>query len=717
MKSPVKYDRLRDGDRLWRVLWCDPCAPRLVVLDVTSPSGWPIFRELADILDDLEGQALTYEPFEDPRDLRLDAEIDPRHILRRDAAWALIGSLVSDEPAVYMKAQRCERLHIIEAENDIRWNALVQYVQRYWRGGMTKNALLPRFSACGAPGRRRADTPVRRGRPRRAGHPIGLNTTLEHRRLFNLAMRQYYAKNRKLSLNGAYETCIRLYFTEIEFDQNGRIEHIPKPEFTECGFPTFGSFKYWVKDDRSILNLERKRQTPRVYDMKHRSLTGSTTHGAWGPGARYQIDATIADVYLVSSCDSNQLIGRPVVYVIIDEFSRMITGLYIGLEGPSFMAAAMAIANAAAPKPAFCAQFGISIEDDDWPAHHLPAAILADRGELVGPAIENALETFGVRIENTPPYRGDWKGLIESQFRTMHGKFKPYVPGYIECDFRQRGARDYRGDAVLNLKEFSTIIIDMILVYNQTHVLKDYERHPGLTEDGVPSIPIELWRWGIANMSGRLQSPSPEDVRFALMPTKEALVTEHGIYFQKMYYTCDTAVKERWFEKARLKRFKKLISYDKRDATRIYVHTPGGHGRFEIALLAPKSRQYDGLSGWEADALQQATARLHAAVEMGEQLKRAALISRMEATVAQAKDRADAARSPTSLAQKTRDVRPNRAAEKAVRRTAEAAAFRPDTVPQQSEDVVPFSKSDTSARRYAKPGLTSLKKQIEAEDE
>ena len=717
MKSPLVHDVLCDGDHRWRVLWCDPHAPRLVLLNVATAASWPVFRDLAELRDDLEGGALTYEAFQDPRDLRLDAELDPAHICRRDEAWSLIGPLVSDEPAVYKKALRCERLHAIEAQNDIRWNALVRYVQRYWRNGMTKNALLPRFSACGAPGQRRADTPVRRGRPRQPDHPIGLNTTEEHRRFFTLSMRQYYAKNRKLSLRGAFETCIRLYFTDTVRDEIGRIEHVPKSEFADCGFPKLGAFKYWVKEDRTVLNLERKRQTPRVYDMKNRSLTGSTTRGAWGPGARYQIDATIADVYLVSSCDANQLIGRPVVYVIIDEFSRMITGLYIGLEGPSYVAAAMAVANAAAPKQAFCAQYGIAIEDEDWPVHHLPAAIFADRGELVGSAIENALETFGVRIENAPPYRGDWKGLIESQFRTIHAAFRPYVPGYIECDFRQRGARDYRGDAVLNLEEFTKIIIDMILVYNQSHVLKDYERHPALTEDGVPSIPIELWRWGIANLSGKLQSPSAEDVRFALMPTVNASVTEHGIYFQKMYYTCDTAVKERWFEKARHKRFPTRISYDKRDADRIYVHTPGKERRFDVARLAPKSQQYEGLSGWEVEAVQQATARLHAAVEMDEQLQRAALASRMEATVAEAKDRADATRLPMSLAQKTRDVRPNRTAEKAARRTVEAAAFRPDAAEPKPGDVVPFPKSDAPAVRYAKPGIASLKRQIKADDE
>src|SRR5699024_11939342 len=62
-----------------------------------------------------------------------------------------------------------------------------------------------------------------------------------------------------------------------------------------------------------------------------------------GPGTRFQIDATIADIYLVSSLDVNKVIGRPVIYAVLDVYSRIITGLYVGLEGPSWIGAMMAL--------------------------------------------------------------------------------------------------------------------------------------------------------------------------------------------------------------------------------------------------------------------------------------------------------------------------------------------------------------------------------------
>lgn len=45
-------------------------------------------------------------------------------------------------------------------------------------------------------------------------------------------------------------------------------------------------------------------------DLKERATTGKADFGMRGPGAQYQIDATIADVYLVSRFNRANIIGR-----------------------------------------------------------------------------------------------------------------------------------------------------------------------------------------------------------------------------------------------------------------------------------------------------------------------------------------------------------------------------------------------------------------------
>lgn len=53
--------------------------------------------------------------------------------------------------------------------------------------------------------------------------------------------------------------------------------------------------------------------------------------------------------------------------------------------------------------------------------------------------------------------------------------------------------------------------------------------------DGMP--PIDIWRWGLQNNVGMLRSMEPAYVRAALLPSKKAVVTEHGLRVGGLYYS------------------------------------------------------------------------------------------------------------------------------------------------------------------------------------
>jgi hypothetical protein len=67
---------------------------------------------------------------------------------------------------------------------------------------------------------------------------------------------------------------------------------------------------------------------------------------------------------------------------VVDVYSRMIVGLSVSLEGPSWVGMMLALENACADKVEFCRELGLEIAEADWPCRHLPEAILGDRGEL-----------------------------------------------------------------------------------------------------------------------------------------------------------------------------------------------------------------------------------------------------------------------------------------------------------------------------------------------
>jgi hypothetical protein len=63
---------------------------------------------------------------------------------------------------------------------------------------------------------------------------------------------------------------------------------------------------------------------------------------------------------------------------------------------------------------------------------------------------------FGV-----PPYRPELKGLVEKLFDLIQNAYKDFLKGkgVIMEDYQERGAHDYRQDAILTILEFERIVI------------------------------------------------------------------------------------------------------------------------------------------------------------------------------------------------------------------------------------------------------------------
>jgi hypothetical protein len=269
-----------------------------------------------------------------------------------------------------------------------------------------------------------------------------------------------------------------------------------------------------------------------------------------GPGSLFQIDATIGDVYLVSSLDRLRVIGRPVIYVVIDVATRLITGMAVILEGPSWLGMRLAIENMAADKVKFCAEHGITIVEREWPSHHLPLEILGDRGELLSKNGDKLTKNLGVKVGNTASYRCDWKAICERRFRILNDTTISWLPGHVDPEW-VRGDRDYVLDACLTLKEFRQIVIECIRHHNNSVRMPWYRMDEYKITDSVEPYPVDLWEWGVQNRGGSMRIMPQEIVRRNLLPEARATVTQAGIIYGGLEYTCDLAERENWYTKAR----------------------------------------------------------------------------------------------------------------------------------------------------------------------
>lgn len=359
-----------DGDALRRVrlVWISDCGTQGAVILVENPRALPELVNVDVLTDDLQsGRARLM--LEDPYAVFVaDDDLKDSYKAIRDKAWRLIEQLVTCVPDIFVahrrsrliKAMVVEIKRKIEASQEENQDAeqsidhashvsIYRYIRRYFQRGMTPNALLPDYKRSGGKGKERASSDAKRGRPRKYGTETGINISESIRQAFRVGIQRCYAsdKERKWTLRDAYDKVIEWFFSrKCVNDETGKVTVQQRTGQDKTDDPTYDQFLYWVNKDHSRLDIKKSRMGAKLYDKDFRGVIGTSNAEVMGPGDRYQIDATLADVYLVSRFNREWIIGRPVIYVVIDVFSRMIVGLYIGLEGPSWIGAMMALCDA-----------------------------------------------------------------------------------------------------------------------------------------------------------------------------------------------------------------------------------------------------------------------------------------------------------------------------------------------------------------------------------
>lgn len=525
--------------RTVRVLWIAPDQRHAYVYDVAARSADVELVQLSVLLADLRAGHASVLPA-DPYLMVVSQEMLPAKYLQlRARAWEIIAPLVAQEPDIYDARRRGQMIARATAEHQVSHPTIYRYLRRYWQRGQTPNALLPDYCNSGGKGKvRQSSVGIKRGRPRKNGadEGPGLNADEEIRRIFRVAIARYAAGHEKFSRLGAYQQMLEEFFIERRIDAaTGRVQATPLRR--AAMLPTFGQFNYWLDHDDDRPPEVARRSTSAGLHGEPATTPAPWTPAAGRPGASYHLDAVCAEVQLVSRADREQAIGRPHIYVVQDTFSRMITGVHIGMGPASWPQAMLALANCGADKQRYSQQYGRRIEASQWPSRHLPDTLFvattlaglaaAGNGSSSGSS-DTLLNNFNLRCVAAAAGPDDWQAVLARRFRLL-------APDAIGAPCRL--------DGVLDVAQFTRIVIDCILYYNNRHAL------PAAYAGNA--TPVQLWDWGVEHRGGGLKTYPEHLVRCSLMPVAAATVHGDGIHFAESIYSCARAVQERWYERAR----------------------------------------------------------------------------------------------------------------------------------------------------------------------
>lgn len=298
---------------------------------------------------------------------------------------------------------------------------------------------------------------------------------------------------------------------------------------SEYEYPTWRQFHYYYTKHYDEQGRQVLRTTPANRRLNKRALLGNNRWGVAGPGHTYTIDSTVADIYLVHHHRRDLVIGRPIVYVVVDVWSGAVVGFYVCLSGPDWESTKIALFCSAFDPEKMAKIRGLKYKPTFRHKPKLCKILLSDRGEALSLLARKT--SFQIQMEQgiAAMRRGDWKGNVEVQFRIAKDGLLKFVPGAF--DARRKEMEFNQSDpnaAMMSVREFTEYLYSSFHAFNNKSVTKDRIPEGMEMEDILPTR-AAIWDWGHdMHLNGGIHRTDDQLIE-ELLPKYTATTHKNGI--------------------------------------------------------------------------------------------------------------------------------------------------------------------------------------------
>ena len=133
-------------------------------------------------------------------------------------------------------------------------------------------------------------------------------------------------------------------------------------------------------------------------------------------------------------------------------------------------------------------------------------------------------------------------------------------------DYRERGAHDYRKDAVLTLSDFEKVVTRCIIYYNCERVVKNYPYTAEMLEAGVKPYANEIWNHKKITEAENLLTVSRRELILTLLPRTSGRFTRRGLKVNNLKYYAE-GYKEQFLSGGDA-----VVCYDPENCGKIWLH-------------------------------------------------------------------------------------------------------------------------------------------------
>lgn len=440
-------------------------------------------------------------------------------------------------------------------------------IREYFQSGFSDSALFSKRTPGLSGKRANSNYSKKPGRkPKYNNNEVFLTTEIIDQ--FQEGLNELLEKKRFTSITNAYDNIIRKYYTR-QILQNGTLI---LEEEDRNHIPTYKQFYTFVKNHTTQKQFDLIKTSAQEVRNDKRLLLSDTMNGVFGPGDLAEIDACEVDLSLIDLYDVENVVSRPILYLMIDVATRVILAVSVAFENNSILGVTNLFLNLSDSKVEYCKKFGIDIDPNLWPSNIIPRRIRFDRGaECTSNQLEKIMNQLNIQRDLVSAGTGSLKGNVEQTFHQIHLAQNHLLEnkGLIQKRFDS----NHHEKAVLTIEEYTRIVINFVLTHNQTAIMS-YKSSKDMIINNIPPVPIKLWDY-LALKSGlprQISETNIDQFRFSLLQEYDAKISREGIHFigGHLYYNeNDEKLKQLMYDAGDSKKpFK--VRYDPRNVNQLY---------------------------------------------------------------------------------------------------------------------------------------------------
>jgi transposase InsO family protein len=558
-----------------------------VLIDIDESNAMPKVVNFEQI--DKEVREGTIFEVEDPWLSSVQRNYSPDHsyIKMRNDNFNLIKDIVT-HPEFYRANIRGAITQILVDKGVAAKSTLYRYARRYWQRGQNINALLPDYAKCGIKIDKDNSPDGRANRSSKSLDKKGVDISSELEDLMHSAVMDTILSDRyRIDLKGKKQNLFNLEKAYVELLLRyckGNINALDDEKPSKALFKAY-YYKKFTPEQRAQAKHGKK-----YFNANLKPISSTVRANLPGPATSVIVDSTSFDIGTAN--EDRFPLGRPTLYVATDEYTSAIVGFLLTLTPPSYFNAVNCITMAVTSKAEFCRSLGLEEHANKWIMDGLYQALFCDLGsDYKTKDLDQFISTFHCSIKHSPAGNPAMRAVGEKVFDRIHEQIIHKVPGVVsEYLPKKAGGKNSQAQYTLLLQELNKLIVKAVITLNDKPLAK-WDGDADFPSD-LAKTPNNIWKWGITNKTGLLQTVDRDHFWYSLLKREQATVSNNLLKIDKVQYVCPT------LSGLRLKQYnsrkKVTVVRDMDDASAIFLVPDDGDSEYIRCELEPHFRRFEG---------------------------------------------------------------------------------------------------------------------------